>query len=733
MESSGNAVNESVTRLPDDALGAGVDRLHLGRKTRDALAAVGLWSIGDLTTHGYLRQEVWSALGIAGGKQVSSALHDLASCADAGQVDWFRYWAQRGVTVVPEETKSEEGVRDLLAALPQVLHAALRDDARADADPERDWVIIDARYGLVSAPRTLEAIGTGALKITRARVQQLEAKAKVRLRRAWEERFAGSTYRLHPGLQPALAAVAACVPDERGVVFEDELLRILGLSDRRDSREERRLGFLLSLGGAVRVEGDGERRPAFWHASTDSHGKALVSLADRIGQILIHTADAMTETDLVIELNRGHRAGLVTLDEVRAAMPFCRVAEQLDDGRWRGRFEFLARRGDQAYRVVAAAGRPVDLDVVVREINAKTRGRSLTVRNLANQLSEDARFVPVGRSGEWGLRSEHAEDARPIVEMMLEALRRAGRPMAAGEIQAAVAARRKVADASVPMYLQLRPEFALLSDGTWALSDWPEAVANAAPKIERRPRVRRQPSLADRITDVVVPYLQAAPEGERDLSDVVTHVSETLGIIRNTVYSYLHRVAAVARVEREGRLRVRLVEALSQDAAFGVDRLRALMEAGETPRVEFKSTLRWDVRQGTDNPGLQKMCTKTIAAFSNTSGGTLVIGVGPDGGVLGIEADCSLLQRKDDTCVDAFSRALAGIVSQHLGGAVAARMVTHYPVLRDKTVCVVEVPASHEPVYLRDGKSIEFYVRNGTTSRALELPDVAPYIRSHWS
>lgn len=726
-------MNDPVQSLPQEALAAGVDRLHLDRKSRNALAAVGIGTVGELTVDGYLRQEAWDSLGIDAGKQVSSVLRQLASCVDGDSVDWIRLWTERGISVIPNEISGDSNVAGILAALPQLVHAALIDDAKAGTDPERDWVIVDARNGLVSAPKTLEEIGYGALGITRARVQQLEAKAMVRLRRAWDERFQGTMYRLHSLLGPALDGIAAQVPEPSQVACEGEIHRELGLADRLNDREEHRLKFLLELGGGTRADGDGERRPALWHGAGDTAGRSLIALADRIGRLMTETADAMTETDIVVELNRGHRTGFASLAEARAAVSLCRVGERLDDGRWQSRFEFLTGRGDQAFRIIAAAGRPLDLDIIVRDINARSRGRQLNVRNLANQLSEDARFVSIGKSGEWGLAAEHAQDARPIVEMMTEALRRAGHPLPQAEISAGVAARRKVADASVPMYLQLRPEFTRLANGNWALSEWPEALHGAAPKVDRKPRLRRQPMLADRMADVLIPYLQAAPQSERDLADVAAYVSETLGIIRNTVYAYINRIPSVARVDRDGRQRVRLVEALTKSASPEADTVRRLIATGETPRVEFKSTLRWDVKQGADNPGLQKMCTKTIAAVSNSTGGTLVIGVAPDGSINGIELDCAVLLRKDDTCVDAFSRALAAIVSQHLGGGVAARVRTHYQTLDGKTVCIVEVPPAKEPVYLRDGKSVELYVRIGTTSRALDLPDVAPYISSHWS
>ena len=722
-----------VVLLPTEAVNAHVDRLHLDRASREALRAVGIETIGQLAGDGFLSQQAWDSLGRQRGKEASAVVRVLSDYCDGDLVEWAGFWAARGVAVVPGTVTGAGDVASLLAALPQLIHAALLDDAWPGTDPERDWIIIDARNGLVSTPKTLEELGYAALGITRARVQQLEAKAWTRLRHAWGERFHGGRYRLHPDLDDALGRVMDAVVESREIVFDDDLVADLGLPAKANDRDQRRLGFLLALGGARHVDPDGERRPGVWLLAGDKDARSRLDLGDRIGRLLCEsTPDAMTETDIVVELNRGRRSSMASLLEVRAAMLLSRTIERLDDGRWQGRFEFLTRRGDQAYRVISAAGQPVDLDLVVREINAASRSRPVSVRNLANQLSGDDRFVPIGKSGEWGLAATHAADAGPIVGMMVDALRRAGHPLTASEIQTSVQARRKVAESSVPIYLQMRPEFARLPGRMWGLSEWPEAAATAVPNRAGKPRVRRQPTLADRMEAVVVPYLQATPDRERDLVDVVHYVSETLGVISNTVYPYLERIPGIQRAIDGDRRVVRLVGTFPAPDAPEVA-LRDLIRGGETPRVEFKSTLRWDVRQGADSPGLQKMCTKTVAAFSNTSGGVLVTGVAPDGDVSGIEPDCAVLRRKDDTCVDAFSRALAAILSQHLGAGVTAQVSTSYEQVEGRTVCVVDVPRGREPVYLRDGKTVEFYVRNGTTSRALELPEVTPYITSHWS
>jgi Putative DNA-binding domain/Sigma-70, region 4 len=800
-----------------------VDVLHLDRTSRNHLRQAGITTIGELAGAGYVSVRAWDALGRGAGKTAGAAIQELARACCNDRADLKAFWEARAILVTPPEVAASPDLATLLAVLPQLVRVALADDAPALANPEREWVIVDGRHGLVSRPKTLEELGSGVLGLTRERVRQLEANAMSRLRRAWEERFHGTAYRLNPALDSVLARVVEVANEVNGPVWESALFDSLGVGGRLHPKDLRCLFFILQLAGLVRLAADGRRRPPVWAPADDKSVAPLLELSDRLGRLLTEErADAMSETDIAVEVNRGRRSNRVSLADVRLALAISQCVERLDDGRWRGQFEYLAGRPDQAFRIIAAAGRPLDLDIVAREMNAKVPGKPVQVRNLSNQLSGDRRFVPIGRSGAWGLADRDGANAATIVEIMVDALRCAGRPLAAHDIRLEVEARRSVAANSVSIYLQMRPEFTLLPEGSWALSTWPEAVraakARAAlgdakvptlgervaavaisylrgapeherelidvvrhvsgeldvapdniygylqggriPEIERadhdgrrlvrlisgapidgrgvpRARTGRKPVLADRIAGVLVPYLEAAPNGERDLADVVRRVTTELHVIPATVYGYLKRIPQVERADRDGRTIVRLAGGAMPVAVTapepGASGLRQLVLAGETPKVEFKSTLRWSVVGAVDSPALQKMCTKTIAAFANTKGGTLLIGVGPDGGVYGIELDCAILQKKDDTCVDAFSRSLASIVSQHLGVAIAAQMSTHYVALDEKTVCVVEVPPNREPVYLNDGKSIEFYVRNGTTSVALDLPHVAPYIRSRWS
>ena len=86
------------------------------------------------------------------------------------------------------------------------------------------------------------------------------------------------------------------------------------------------------------------------------------------------------------------------------------------------------------------------------------------------------------------------------------------------------------------------------------------------------------------------------------------------------------------------------------------------IKGGENDYVEFKSSLRWDYEQGNVNKLMEHIIAKTIAAFMNSEGGKLFIGVSDAGEILGIEKDYATLKNKDG-----FLLQLTQVVNQYLG------------------------------------------------------------------
>ena len=153
-----------------------------------------------------------------------------------------------------------------------------------------------------------------------------------------------------------------------------------------------------------------------------------------------------------------------------------------------------------------------------------------------------------------------------------------------------------------------------------------------------------------------------------------------------------------------------------------------LIKAGESKTLEFKSTLRWNLREDRkDDKSVTHSALKTIAAFLNTEGGDLLIGVADDGSIVGLEKD----QLESD---DKFMRHLAQVVRNGLGDRAGTCIDPKTQIVQGKAVCLVSCQRSPEPVFLK-WKGVEavpdgdFFVRSGPGTVKLPPDSAREYIR----
>ena len=156
-----------------------------------------------------------------------------------------------------------------------------------------------------------------------------------------------------------------------------------------------------------------------------------------------------------------------------------------------------------------------------------------------------------------------------------------------------------------------------------------------------------------------------------------------------------------------------------------------LIKRGESKSLEFKSTLRWSLKEDRrDDKGLTHAALKTIAAFLNTEGGDLLLGVADDGSIVGIERD----QLEND---DKFLRHLAQAVRNGMGERAGTCIDPKTQIVQGKTVCVVSCQRSPEPVFLR-WKGLEaipegdFFVRSGPGTVKLSPDSAKDYIHTRF-
>ena len=156
--------------------------------------------------------------------------------------------------------------------------------------------------------------------------------------------------------------------------------------------------------------------------------------------------------------------------------------------------------------------------------------------------------------------------------------------------------------------------------------------------------------------------------------------------------------------------------------------IEELIGLGEGYLLEFKSTLQWDVIQKVQNKALRQSSLKTINAFMNSQGGTLVIGVEDDGSIFGLRKDLALAGGS----VDKFEQLLVALVATSMGNTVAVRCRTRFEAIRGEMVCVVDVERSIEPVFMESDRGKAFYIRVGNTSRPLDHEETVRYVEANW-
>ena len=152
---------------------------------------------------------------------------------------------------------------------------------------------------------------------------------------------------------------------------------------------------------------------------------------------------------------------------------------------------------------------------------------------------------------------------------------------------------------------------------------------------------------------------------------------------------------------------------------------------GENNFVEFKSSLRWDYKDGQVNKTLEHVVVKTISGFLNTKGGTLFIGIDDEGNVLGIESDYLTFGKKQNR--DGFLLHFDQVFNKYLGKEFNQYVSSKIEAISGKDVCIVEVSESAVPAFVQNNGKQEFYIRTAASTQSMGIKEALEYITLHWN
>ena len=155
-----------------------------------------------------------------------------------------------------------------------------------------------------------------------------------------------------------------------------------------------------------------------------------------------------------------------------------------------------------------------------------------------------------------------------------------------------------------------------------------------------------------------------------------------------------------------------------------------IIENDEDFAVEFKSTARWDLRENQPNKAMEDAVVKTVAGFLNTDGGTLLIGVGPDRTVLGLEHDYRRVQPPNG---DGFVNWLTTHLTNALGHTAVMCTRARITIHAGHEICRLDAARSPQPVWAATSKDPRvFFVRMNNSTRVMPNAEIWDYIRKRW-
>lgn len=137
---------------------------------------------------------------------------------------------------------------------------------------------------------------------------------------------------------------------------------------------------------------------------------------------------------------------------------------------------------------------------------------------------------------------------------------------------------------------------------------------------------------------------------------------------------------------------------------------------------EFKTSIVYTAKDSANDIEAQMLVIlRTVAGFLNGQGGKLYIGVGDDGNPRGIESDLNTLSCN----LDKYERIIHHYIVDKFGKDVNGAISFSFPVVNEKTICILTIPHYYTPVSLND----KFYQRQGNETREIVGSDLIPFIQ----
>ena len=161
------------------------------------------------------------------------------------------------------------------------------------------------------------------------------------------------------------------------------------------------------------------------------------------------------------------------------------------------------------------------------------------------------------------------------------------------------------------------------------------------------------------------------------------------------------------------------------DEGTETEKIMRTLRTGESKTIEFKQTLSVDVKTDKKEKYIEKTVLKTLVAFLNTDGGILLVGVGDDKNIIGIQEEIQKYYKNDDK----FLLHLGNLIKTSIGENFYHFIDYHLVDIENCKILQIDCKPSNKECFF---ESNEFYVRTNPATDKLEGPKMVDYILNHF-
>jgi len=450
----------------------------------------------------------------------------------------------------------------------------------------------------------------------------------------------------------------------------------------------------------------------------------------KIGQIAIdflkNKCIDISEEELIIKIKKS--IGVFENYQIINFLKRLPEIEMFDKNRFQIKFHLLSRASDKAYRVLSLKGEEMYIDDIVNEINKEQSNHNLKLYNRESlTLPGDKRFKSFGKTGFWTLKDD-VKSTEIIEKLIINALYRLDKPSSLKQIVNEVKKdRANVKESSVHILLS---KICLKTlDNNYILKDW----ISKYPKLEikeKRNRIKKTnpPAYRKKQLEDLVTYLEKKEENKEYASKIIKDL-ELLDekYTSQSFYKLFENENYFKKIMENKSLIVKLKGEIK---VFEDQDVYEIINQGENSSCEFKETLRFCLKEQKKMDYVEEGVLKTIAAFLNTSGGDLFIGINDDKEIMGLDKDYQTFKEKDQNR-DGFNKHLDNLIGKTFTNSI-------YPLLNIKIYekdsldfCRINVkPKLGDGIFVIFKGVEHFFIRRTGSTKSLTKKETIDYINN---